>query len=79
MAQLTRDLKIAESCLRNLASRGRGQARFLLEATIEDANADWAVTIKLDSDSQLLSCASQPTVLAMMLDQLDARPRHRVL
>ena len=52
--------------------------RFLPSATIEDAYADRSVTTKPGSDRPL-SCASQPTIVATMLEQLDARPGDRIL
>ncbi|MEI5100966.1 methyltransferase, FxLD system [Streptomyces sp. PmtG] len=45
-----------------------------------DAYADKAVVIKENPGGPLaLSCASVPSVVAMMLTQLDVRPGHRVL
>lgn len=45
-----------------------------------DAYSNKAVTIKENPDGPLaLSCASVPSVVAMMLAQLDVRPGHRVL
>ncbi len=52
---------------------------FVPDATAEDAYADIAVITKRDSSGAALSCASVPTVVAMMLDQLDVRPGHRIL
>lgn len=34
---------------------------------------------KRDSSGGALSCASVPTIVAMMVDQLDVRPGHRIL
>jgi hypothetical protein len=48
---------------------------FVPEASVEDAYADSAVVTKRAVDGAALSCASVPTVVAMMLDQLD-RGRH---
>jgi protein-L-isoaspartate(D-aspartate) O-methyltransferase len=53
--------------------------RFVPAAAVEDAYADQAVITKRDSDGAALSCASVPSVVAMMLDQLDVRPGDRVL
>ena len=47
---------------------------FVTEAPIEQAYADVAVITKRDTDGTALSCASEPTVVAMQLDQLDVRP-----
>jgi protein-L-isoaspartate(D-aspartate) O-methyltransferase len=52
---------------------------FVPAATAEDAYADIAVITKRDSNGAALSCASVPTVVAMMLDQLDVRPGDRIL
>jgi protein-L-isoaspartate(D-aspartate) O-methyltransferase len=48
-------------------------------APVEDAYADIAVITKRAGDGAALSCASAPTVVAMMLDQLDVRPGDRIL
>ncbi|MCP2274417.1 protein-L-isoaspartate(D-aspartate) O-methyltransferase [Actinokineospora diospyrosa] len=53
--------------------------RFVPEASLEDAYADIAVITKRADDGAALSCASVPTVVAMMLDQLDVHPGQRVL
>lgn len=52
---------------------------FVPDATAEDAYADIAVITKRDADGAARSCASVPTIVAMMLDQLDVRPGHRIL
>ncbi|AQS66870.1 methyltransferase, FxLD system [Streptomyces pactum] len=52
---------------------------FVPEAPLEDAYANAPVHIKYDTDGTSISCASQPGVVALMLDQLDARPGERVL
>ncbi|MDQ3402948.1 MAG: methyltransferase, FxLD system, partial [Actinomycetota bacterium] len=49
------------------------------EASVTDAYADIAVITKRAADGAALSCASVPTVVAMMLDQLDVRPGHNIL
>ncbi|MGH3783968.1 MAG: methyltransferase, FxLD system [Pseudonocardiaceae bacterium] len=51
---------------------------FVPAATIEDAYANKAITIKPGANRPA-SCASVPTVVAMMLGQLDAQPGDRVL
>jgi protein-L-isoaspartate(D-aspartate) O-methyltransferase len=53
--------------------------KFVPEATVEDAYADIAVITKRASDGSALSCASVPTVVAMMLDQLQVQPGNRIL
>ncbi|HKS43521.1 MAG TPA: methyltransferase, FxLD system [Amycolatopsis sp.] len=52
--------------------------RFVPEASAEDAYANKAITIK-PGENRPASCASVPTVVAMMLDQLDPRPGENVL
>ncbi|MFJ9675790.1 methyltransferase, FxLD system [Streptomyces sp. NPDC101221] len=53
---------------------------FLPGIELENAYTDQAVTIKDNPGQPLpLSCASVPSVVAMMLDQLDARPSDKVL
>lgn len=53
--------------------------RFVPAAQLTDAYANQAVITKRAADGAALSCASVPTVVAMMLDQLDVQPRHRIL
>ncbi|MCG7524075.1 methyltransferase, FxLD system [Streptomyces sp. OfavH-34-F] len=52
---------------------------FVPDATLEDAYANAPVHIKYDADGTSLSCASQPGVVALMLDQLDVQPGERIL
>ncbi|MGH3933418.1 MAG: methyltransferase, FxLD system [Pseudonocardiaceae bacterium] len=52
---------------------------YVPHATVEDAYADIAVITKRDTDGAALSCASVPTIVAMMLDQLGVRPGDRSL
>lgn len=61
------------------ALRAVPRHRFLPNATVEEAYADRSVITKRGSDGAALSCASQPTVVAMMLDQLDVNPGDRIL
>ncbi|MFC4035817.1 methyltransferase, FxLD system [Streptomyces polygonati] len=51
---------------------------FVPDAPLEDAYANATVAIKQDTDGTVISCASQPSVVAM-LDQLDAQPGDRIL
>ncbi|MGH3630031.1 MAG: methyltransferase, FxLD system [Sciscionella sp.] len=51
---------------------------FVPAASVEDAYANKAITIKPGPDRPT-SCASVPTVVAMMLGQLDPQPGDRVL
>ncbi|MEU6406313.1 methyltransferase, FxLD system [Streptomyces sp. NPDC046985] len=52
---------------------------FVPGARLEDAYANAPVHIKYDTDGSSISCASQPGVVALMLDQLDAQPGERIL
>ncbi|MER5938651.1 methyltransferase, FxLD system [Streptomyces sp. NPDC001928] len=52
---------------------------FVPAASLEDAYANAPVHIKYDTDGTSISCASQPGVVALMLDQLDAQPGERIL
>ena len=52
---------------------------FVPEATAEEAYADQAVITKRASNGAALSCASVPTIVAMMLDQLDVQPEDDIL
>jgi protein-L-isoaspartate(D-aspartate) O-methyltransferase len=61
------------------ATRTVPRHRFVPDVTVEDTYADIAVITKRDADGAALSCASVPTIVAMMLDQLDVRPGHRIL
>ncbi|MFJ8301126.1 methyltransferase, FxLD system [Streptomyces sp. NPDC094447] len=53
--------------------------RFVPDAPLPDAYANAPVNIKYDPDGTAISCASQPSVVALMLDQLQARPGERIL
>jgi protein-L-isoaspartate(D-aspartate) O-methyltransferase len=52
---------------------------FVPEATLEAAYANNVVDIKHDADGSSISCASQPDIVALMLDQLEAQPGERIL
>jgi protein-L-isoaspartate(D-aspartate) O-methyltransferase len=52
---------------------------FIPEVPLSEAYADEALVIKRDSDGYALSSLSQPTMVAIMLEQLDVRPGQRVL
>ena len=52
---------------------------FVPETPLTDAYADQAVITKTAPDGTALSCASVPTIVAMMLDQLRVEPGHRIL
>ncbi|WP_411076254.1 methyltransferase, FxLD system [Streptomyces sp. cmx-4-7] len=53
--------------------------RFVPDAPLADAYANTPVNIKYDTDGTSISCASQPTVVALMLDQLQAQAGERIL
>jgi protein-L-isoaspartate(D-aspartate) O-methyltransferase len=52
---------------------------FLPESTLEQAYADEAVATKFDPEGRPISSSSQPAIMALMLEQLDVQPGHRVL
>src|SRR2546429_2267532 len=52
---------------------------FAPDAPLTEAYNDQAVIIKGGPDGRALSCASEPIVVAMMLDQLDVHPGQNVL
>jgi protein-L-isoaspartate(D-aspartate) O-methyltransferase len=60
------------------AFRGVPRHLFLPDVPVEQAYADHAVAIKW-LDGSAVSSASQPSMVAIMLEQLDLRPGHRVL
>ncbi len=52
---------------------------FVPAAPVQEAYDDQAVITKSDADGAALSCASVPSIVAMMLDQLDIHPGDRIL
>ena len=52
---------------------------FVPEAPLEDAYANSTVHIKHDDDGTSISCASQPGVVGLMLEQLQPQPGDKVL
>jgi protein-L-isoaspartate(D-aspartate) O-methyltransferase len=52
---------------------------FVPDAPVPDAYADQAVITKRDATGTALSCASEPLIVAMMLDQLDVHPGDKIL
>ena len=52
---------------------------FLPDTPLEQAYADEAVPLKYDQSGRLISSCSQPTMIAIMLEQLQVRPGHNVL
>ncbi len=52
---------------------------FVPDAPLPDAYADQAIITKRDATGAALSCASEPIIVAMMLDQLDVQPGDKIL
>ena len=46
---------------------------------LEEVYSDRAIQVKKDQDGQWLSSSSQPTIMAIMLEQLGLEPGHKVL
>ncbi len=55
------------------------RAAFLPNLSPQDAYADQSVPIKIDEDGTVLSSSSQPTMIAIMLEQLQLAPGMNVL
>ncbi|MFF7174830.1 methyltransferase, FxLD system [Streptomyces pseudovenezuelae] len=52
---------------------------FVPDAPLEAAYSNAPVNIKSDDSGASISCASQPDIVAIMLEQLEAEPGHKVL
>jgi protein-L-isoaspartate(D-aspartate) O-methyltransferase len=52
---------------------------FVPDATLEEAYDNDIVVTKRGPDGQVLSCLSQPSIVALQLEQTQVRPGHRVL
>lgn len=52
---------------------------FVPDASLTDAYADDAVTVKRTDEGTVISAASQPTIVAAMLEQLDPQPGEEIL
>ncbi|MEV4285475.1 methyltransferase, FxLD system [Nonomuraea bangladeshensis] len=52
---------------------------FIPDADVEAAYVDDAVPIKHDTDGEMISCISAPSIVATQLEQIGARPGHNVL
>jgi protein-L-isoaspartate(D-aspartate) O-methyltransferase len=61
------------------AMRAVARHRFVPDAPVEQAYANVAVITKRAPDGTDLSCASLPSLVAAMLDNLDVQPGHRIL
>jgi len=61
------------------AFRGVPRHRFVTHVTIEEAYRDRAIPTKQLDSGVAISSSSQPAIMAMMLEQLDLQPGHRVM
>ncbi|MGH3624555.1 MAG: methyltransferase, FxLD system, partial [Sciscionella sp.] len=52
---------------------------FLPELDVAEVYQDEALVTKRDASGQPISSSSQPSIMAMMLEQLDIQPGHRIL
>jgi len=79
MVDFVREQGYARTAAVEEAMRTVPRHLFVPTASIQTAYGDLAVSIKDAADGTMLSCASVPTVVAMMLDQLDVHPGMRIL
>ncbi|WP_433542039.1 methyltransferase, FxLD system (plasmid) [Streptosporangium sandarakinum] len=61
------------------AFRRTERHRFLGDVDLQTAYAEDAVPIKHDETGEMISCISAPSIVATQLEQLGARPGHKVL
>lgn len=61
------------------ALRSIARHRFVPEVCVEDAYANDIAVTKRDANGQVLSCLSQPSIVALQLEQLAVLPGDRVL
>lgn len=77
------DQLLAENVIRTpaveTAMRQTPRHLFLPGVPLEQAYVDGPVYTKTDGRGISISAASQPRIVAMMLEQLDARPGHRIM
>lgn len=52
---------------------------FLPDTPLDEVYADNAIPTHFDTDGRAISSSSQPAIMAIMLEQLDLQPGHRVL
>ncbi|MGI5048401.1 methyltransferase, FxLD system, partial [Streptomyces sp. JAC25] len=52
---------------------------FVPDTSLADAYDNSPVNVKYDPEGTSISCASQPAVVALMLDQLEAQPGEHIL
>jgi protein-L-isoaspartate(D-aspartate) O-methyltransferase len=74
-----RERQVIRTCRVEAAMRATPRHLFLPGTPVEAAYADQAVVTKRDPAGASLSSASQPAIVAMMLEQLDVQPGHRIL
>jgi protein-L-isoaspartate(D-aspartate) O-methyltransferase len=74
-----RDQNVVRTPAIEAAFRRTPRHLFLPGVPAQDAYADNPVYTKRDASGASISAASQPWIVAMMLDQLDARPGERIL
>jgi protein-L-isoaspartate(D-aspartate) O-methyltransferase len=53
--------------------------RFLPDVALEQVYTDTSVTVRVDATGESICSATQPSMLAFMLNQLDLQPGHNVL
>jgi protein-L-isoaspartate(D-aspartate) O-methyltransferase len=78
VAQLRKAGALASAAVR-AAMEAVPRHLFLPGVPVDEAYANQAVITKRDAGGQPLSSASQPSIVAIMLEQLEVRPGHRVL
>lgn len=78
VGQLTADGSLVSERVEQ-AMREVPRHQFVPHASPEEAYADQAVITKRADNGAALSCASVPSVVAMMLQQLDVHPGQRIL
>jgi protein-L-isoaspartate(D-aspartate) O-methyltransferase len=74
-----RDRGTVPTALVEAAFRAVPRHLFLPGVPLEKAYADGPVVTKRDGDGVIVSTASQPAIMATMLEQLQVEPGHRVL
>lgn len=62
-----------------VAMRTVARHAFVPGTELGEAYGDGAIVSKRAGDGAALSCASEPGIVALMLDQLDVRPGPRIL
>ncbi|MBA3824211.1 MAG: methyltransferase domain-containing protein [Ktedonobacterales bacterium] len=78
VAQLEKQGRIRQPAVA-AAMRAVGRHHFIPHVPLDRAYADDAIVTKWDADKTALSSASQPAMIAIMLEQLDVQPGMHVL